>query len=210
MHTLFARHGYGVLSWDFRAHGRSDGSLCTAGHYEELDVEAALDYVLDRPDVDWVGIWGGSMGGIAAVKAAAQRSEIRAVILDSVPASFSETAQITIRPAMIRPFAYHIARRETGIDMKSIRPVDEITLISPRPILIIQGLDDQLIPTNSAQRLYDVAGQSCALWTESKVRHLEMHNERPIEYEKRVIDFLDDAVLKDREAISILDSRSED
>ncbi len=139
------------------------------------------------------------MGGIAAVRAAARRQEIRAVILDSVPASFFETAQITIRPAMIRPFAYHIARRETGIDMKIIRPVDEIMSISPRPILIIQGLDDQLIPTDSAQRLYDGVGQAGTLWTEPKVRHLEMHNERPIEYEHRVIRFLDDALLNDRE-----------
>jgi dipeptidyl aminopeptidase/acylaminoacyl peptidase len=201
IHSLFARHGYGVLSWDFRAHGKSDGSLCTVGYYEVLDVEAALNFALAQPEVDWVGIWGGSMGGIAGVKAAARWQEIRAVIIDSVPASFAETVQITVRPALIRSFAYHIARRETGINLDIIRPVDEIMHISPRPVFIIQGLDDQLIPTDSARRLCDAAGQYCTLWIEPQVKHLEMHHKRPIEYEQRVIRFLDDALLNERAGV---------
>ena len=48
MHALFARHGYGVLSWDFRAHGESEGELSTLGYHEALDVEAALDFALHQ------------------------------------------------------------------------------------------------------------------------------------------------------------------
>ena len=197
MHALFARHGYGVLSWDFRAHGESGGALCTAGYFEALDVEAALDFALLQPDVSWVGIWGGSMGGIAAISTAARRSEIRSVIIDSIPASFSETVDITIRPAILRPFAHHVARLETGIDLESIRPIDDIGRIAPRPLFIIQGMGDQLIPTNSAQRLCKASGQPCTLWIESDVRHLEMYQDRPIEYERRVIQFLDAAQKKE-------------
>jgi dipeptidyl aminopeptidase/acylaminoacyl peptidase len=50
LHALFARHGFGVLSWDFRARGKSQGALCTAGRAEALDVEAALDYALAQTD----------------------------------------------------------------------------------------------------------------------------------------------------------------
>lgn len=60
-YSLFAEHGYGVLAWDFRGHGASGGELVTLGYYETLDVEAALDFALDQPDVEHIGGWGGSM-----------------------------------------------------------------------------------------------------------------------------------------------------
>jgi fermentation-respiration switch protein FrsA (DUF1100 family) len=194
IHVLFARHGYGVLSWDFRAHGQSEGKICTLGYHEALDVEAALDFALARPEVDRVGIWGGSMGGIAAIRAAVRRPEIEAVAIDSVPVSVKDAVQITVRPASVRQFARRASRWGTGLDLESLRPVDEIGRLNPRPLFIIQGTADQLIPTDSARRLYDAAGEPRTLWLEPRVRHLEMYQKRPEEYERRVIRFFDQMV----------------
>src|SRR5215213_624144 len=36
-HALFATHGYGVVAWDFRAHGESEGEFSSLGYYETLD-----------------------------------------------------------------------------------------------------------------------------------------------------------------------------
>jgi len=191
MHVLFSRHGYGVLSWDFRAHGESEGETCTLGYHEALDVEAALDFALAQPEVDRVGIWGGSMGGIAALRAAVRRPEIEAIAIDSVPTSVADTVQITVRPAFLRQFVCHAAKWGTGLDPESLRPVDEIGRLNPRPLFIIQGTADQLIPVDSAQRLYDAAGEPRTLWIEPGVRHLEMYQDRPAEYERRVIQFFD-------------------
>ena len=63
VHELLAKKGYGVLAWDARAHGESDGEISTIGYLEVLDVKAALKYVLAQLDVKHVGAWGGSMGG---------------------------------------------------------------------------------------------------------------------------------------------------
>ena len=52
IYVMFAQSGYGVLAWDFRAHGASGGDFSTLGYYEQLDVEAALDYALSQPDVE--------------------------------------------------------------------------------------------------------------------------------------------------------------
>jgi uncharacterized protein len=57
IYGMFAQHGYGVLAWDFRAHGQSGGDTCSLGYYEQLDVEAALDYALKQPDVKHIGAW---------------------------------------------------------------------------------------------------------------------------------------------------------
>ena len=35
-YALFAEHGYGVIAWDFRAHGESEGEFSSLGYYEVL------------------------------------------------------------------------------------------------------------------------------------------------------------------------------
>jgi dipeptidyl aminopeptidase/acylaminoacyl peptidase len=63
VYVMLAKKGYGILTWDARAHGESDGDISTIGYLEVRDVKAALDYALAQPGVEHVGAWGGSMGG---------------------------------------------------------------------------------------------------------------------------------------------------
>lgn len=193
MHALFARHGYGVLSWDFRAHGESQGSLCTVGHDEALDVEAALDYALVQPGVSWVGIWGGSMGGVAALHAAKRRPEIRAIVGDSVPSNARGTLETVARTPVFRGIIQGVGEREMGLAIDDIRPDRWIAQMSPRPVLLIQGGEDRKIPLDSAQHLYHSAGGYPELWFEPGVGHLKMLEDRPEEYERRVIAFFQEA-----------------
>src|SRR6266581_1074824 len=48
----FRAAGYHVLTFDFRAHGRSDGRFITVGHHETDDVIGAVHYLKQRPEVD--------------------------------------------------------------------------------------------------------------------------------------------------------------
>jgi pimeloyl-ACP methyl ester carboxylesterase len=195
MHALFARHGYGALAWDFRAHGESEGAVCTVGYHEALDVETALDFVLAQPAVRRIGLWGGSMGGIAGLQAAERRPEIEALVLDSVPATLEEAFQVLVRPAFLQPFARYVAEKEAGLGMEVVRPVDRIAGVNGRPILVIQGTDDGMIPADSAERLCRAAGERCTRWTVPDAGHLEAHASRPPTYEQRVIAFLDRTLL---------------
>jgi uncharacterized protein len=191
MFALFARHGYGVLAWDFRAHGESDGDLCTLGYSERLDVEAALDYALAQPGVVQVAAWGGSMGSAAIIQAAAQRPELAALVVDSAFTSLQDEMNYAIPLAIMRPLIRFFAERETGLQVAMLQPLEQIGKISPRPVFIIQGLADQLVSPDSAQRLYDAAGDPRSLWIEPEVGHLGMYKTFPGEYERRVIEFFD-------------------
>ena len=55
VYEMLARKDYGVLAWDARAHGESDGEISTIGYLEVLDVKAALDHALAQPGVEHVG-----------------------------------------------------------------------------------------------------------------------------------------------------------
>jgi fermentation-respiration switch protein FrsA (DUF1100 family) len=199
MHSLFARHGYGVVSWDFRAHGESEGEVCSFGYYEVLDVEAALDFALSQPEVERVAAWGGSMGGATVIMAAARRSEIEAVVADSAFATLEDELSVMVRLEWMRPLIRFFAEREAGASIDDVRPEDVIGQISPRPVFIIQGLSDALITVNSGGRLYYAAGDPRTLWSEEDVGHLSMIGAFPEEYEDRIIEFLDGVLLLSEE-----------
>jgi len=194
MHVFFAQAGYGVISWDFRAHGGSEGEISSIGYFESLDIEAALDYVLNQEGVNHVGAWGGSMGGVAMIGAAAHRLEIEAVVVDSAFAAVEDELGVVVRWPLLHPIVRFLLERETGLKADMLKPEDDIGRISPRPVFIIQGLADEVISIDSAERLYAAAGKPRFLWAESNVGHLGMISAFPEEYKDRVIKFFDQAL----------------
>ncbi|MFZ5819011.1 MAG: alpha/beta hydrolase [Chloroflexota bacterium] len=190
-YALFAEHGYGALAWDFRAHGASQGDLSTLGYYEMLDVEAALDFALAQPGVERIGGWGGSMGAVTMIRAAAQRPEIEALVADSPFPSLEDELDWRVPYPLLNPLIRFFAERESGLRLDMVRPLDDIARISPRPVFLIQGLSDRMAPPDSAQRLYDAAGEPRQLWTEPGVPHLGMYAYYRERYVRRVIEFFD-------------------
>ena len=82
--AVLARHGYGVLLFDARGHGRSGGQAMDFGWYGDEDVTGAVSFLLQQPDVDpeRIGAVGMSMGGEEAIGAAASDERIAAVIAE--------------------------------------------------------------------------------------------------------------------------------
>lgn len=82
--VLLSHHGYGVLLFDARGHGRSGGRAMDAGWWGDQDLAGAISFVLDQPDVDpaRIAAIGMSMGGEEALGAAAADPRIRAVVAE--------------------------------------------------------------------------------------------------------------------------------
>ena len=194
-HALFASHGYGVVSWDFRAHGQSEGDFSSLGYYEVLDARAALDFALAQPGVKHVGAWGGSMGAVTMIRATARYPEIEALVADSPFPTLTEEMDLRVPFPLMRSLIRFFAEQESGVTVDSVRPLDDITHISPRPVFLIQGMDDGMVPLDTAERLYDAAGEPRQLWTEKDVPHLNMYAFYKTRYTKRVIKFFDQYLL---------------
>jgi pimeloyl-ACP methyl ester carboxylesterase len=112
IHALLAKKKYGVLAWDARAHGESEGEISTVGYLEVLDVKAGLDYVL------------------------AQYPQIEAVFIDSSFASLEEEFNYLVPYPIINPLAKFIATTQTGLRLDNVNPLNDIAKISPRPVYI--------------------------------------------------------------------------
>ena len=79
---LLARHGYGVLLFDRRGEGESEGDPNTLGWRGVRDLRAAIAYLDSRPDVDMtrVGGIGLSVGGEMLLQAAAETDDFAAIV----------------------------------------------------------------------------------------------------------------------------------
>lgn len=200
---MLARHGYGLMLLDQRTRGMSDGDKFTFGKYEVRDTAAAYRYLIGRSDVDAqrIGGLGDSMGGVVMLLHAAQNRGIKAVVADSPFASLQDEIETGVKKiAGLPPFPFAtliqwFAERQNGIPASEVAPIKQIHSISPRPVFLMQGGKDTVIPPDSGQRLYDAAGEPRQLWFEPELEHIEFWWARPKEYEKRVVAFFDQYLL---------------
>ena len=88
-HTrMLVRHGYGVLLFDRRGEGASEGDPNTFGWHGERDLHAAAAYLRSRSDVDpeRIGAIGLSVGGEMLIRAAAESDEFAAIVSEGASA----------------------------------------------------------------------------------------------------------------------------
>jgi len=135
------------------------------------------------------------MGAVTMIRAAARYPEIEALVADSPFVTLEEEMDLRVPFPVMRSLIRFFAERESGVTIDMVRPVDDIARISPRPVFLIQGMGDGMVPLDSAQRLYDAAAEPRQLWTEEEVPHLNMYAFYKTRYTKRVIKFFDEYLL---------------
>jgi fermentation-respiration switch protein FrsA (DUF1100 family) len=195
VYALLAKKRYGILAWDARAHGQSEGSISTIGYLEVLDVKAALEYVQAQPGVEHIGAWGGSMGGATIIRAAAQFPQIEAVFIDSSFTSLEEEFNYLVPYPVINPVAKFIVTSGTGFRLDNVSPLNDIARISPRPVYIVHSRADRVAPPDSGERLFSAAGEPRFLWEQENVPHLSMYLDNPRRYQRRLLGFFDEWLL---------------
>lgn len=197
--VFLARRGYLVLTFDFRAHGDSEGSRTSLGYHERKDVSAALQYLSSRPEVDKerIGIFGFSLGGSTAILAAAETRKFRAVAADSAFTSLRDQARQAITGYYHLPAFPFVNISVLGYELyfqtrvRNIAPESVIGSISPAPVLIIAGEGDDMIPAENGRKLFQAAQEPKELWVISVGGHGGTVAAAGNEYNKRIGDFFD-------------------
>ena len=189
-------HGCNVLMFDLRGCGESDGSMVSGGYYEKRDLEGAVDYVKER-GFGRIGVLGFSLGAVTSLLAAAEDTDIDAVVSDSAFSDLNDimkpefSARTRAPQVFLDPILFMI-KLMYGVDFRAIRPVASVADITPRPVLFIHGDADQTIPVEHARRLYRAADNPRdELWIVPGAGHTQAYNTEPAEYIDRVAAFFD-------------------
>jgi dipeptidyl aminopeptidase/acylaminoacyl peptidase len=191
---ILADQGYGVLLFDWRAHGKSDGNLSTMGANEQYDLIAALDFVSQQPDVnpEKIGALGFSAGAVTVSEVAASDSRLKAVVVEAAYPTLRDVVyHRTQGLKLLGTIAIYWTEFEAGIKVDSVQPVERLCDISPRPILLIYGGQDELVPADSAQRMIDAACEPKELWIIESAGHGNYAQAAGDEYSRRLIAFFD-------------------
>ena len=189
--------GFNLLYFDFRALGESGGKTSSIGYLELKDVAAAVRFLKEtRPQFcEKIGLYGLSMGGMVAICEAARNPDIACVVAE---ASYYSFRRVVSRWALVHhrvpyfpliPIILHYIHKYLGVNPERYSPKYNIPRISPRPVFIIHGRYDNLVPAAQAKLLFKKAGEPKEIWLVPGAKHNKCAEVGGFEYKQRLADF---------------------
>lgn len=165
----FCAQGFLVLIFNFRGTGESEGNFDILGW--SRDLEAAIDHLcqLEQVDKSRLSVMGFSGGAAVAAYTAAKDKRVSSVVTCACPAYFPLTTspqnleaflEQSRRVGTIRDKDFPPSLEEWAQGFDLISPINWISKISPRPILLVHGDSDEVVDVSHAYRLYQQAGGS--------------------------------------------------
>jgi uncharacterized protein len=201
---MLARHGYGVLLFDRRGEGESEGDWNVFGWQGERDLHAAVKFLQGRDDVDQerIGGIGRSVGGEMLIGAAAESDAFKAVVSEGGSGrsvrddlanhgfGMGDVGNVTTQAVLTAATAVFTNNLPPAA-LKDLAPQ-----IAPRAAFFIYGEHGQggaeKIPN---QGFYAAASEPKQIWEVPGAQHVGGITAQPAEYERRVIAFFDQALL---------------
>ena len=203
---MLARHGYGVLLFDRRGEGESEGDWNVFGWQGERDLHAAVRFLQGRGDVDpeRIGGIGRSVGGEMLIEAAAESDAFKAIVSEGgsgrsirddianhgfTVGTLGELVNQAVLTSSLAVFTNNLPPE----DLKSLSGQ-----IAPRAAFFVYGEHGQGGSEKGPNRgFYAEAGEPKEIWEVPGAQHVGGITTQPEEYERRVIAFFDQA-LRDR------------
>jgi dipeptidyl aminopeptidase/acylaminoacyl peptidase len=184
--------GFNLFIFDYRGYGQSEGKATSRGPLI-ADTNAALDALLARADIDpqRIAIYGQSLGGSIALNVMAERPEVRAAVIESAFTSWRDIAANAVggkNPNII-------FRSLAAVLIPDTHRADDAIAKIKRPLLLLHGDADSIIPVEHSRKLAAAAGTDSDghIWATlvelSGGDHNTLRDTHP-EVESIVIDFL--------------------
>jgi pimeloyl-ACP methyl ester carboxylesterase len=171
----------GVITFDFRGHGRS-GGLSTLGDREIYDLDVGVAYAREL-GYRRVAAVGFSMGASVVLRHAGLIGGLDAAVSVSGPGRWYYRGTEPMRwvhRAVERRAGRYVTRRwlstrvsPEGWKLIPVPPAEAAAKISPVPLLIVHGEKDQYFPPEHARQLYMAAREPKELWLLPGIGHAE-------------------------------------
>ena len=165
--------GINVFIFDYRGYGGSEGEPTLEG--VQIDIDAAMDALLARSDVDKdrIVMYGQSLGGALAayyVAHSPRRDQLRALVLES---AFSGYVHIVREKMADHWFTWPFQWLPQFTVDDRFSPLPTMGKISPLPLLVLHGDQDAVVPVQEGRRLYEAAQEPKQLWIIPGAGHIQ-------------------------------------
>ena len=193
---MLVNHGYGVLLFDRRGEGASDGDPNVFGWAGDRDLHAATAYLRSRPDVDpeRIGAIGLSVGGEMLIHAAAHSDAFKAIVSEGASGQ-SIRDHFDTDGTLEAITGYAAVTSATAVFTSTLPPPSlssEVARIAPTAAFFVYGENGQGgTEEKPNKRFYAAAGQPKQIWEVPNGQHIAGITTEPAEYERRVIGFFD-------------------
>ena len=194
--------GYGVLMYDERASGESEGEYRSFGWEDPRDVGGALLFLNEKDEIepDKIGIAGCSIGGQIALQGAAYYPQVGAVWADGPSTIRASDISRPTNPiyALLVVANYMLDWMfELKLGIEAPPPMLEIIDdIAPHPIMLVGGGVSRPFTGSEGDHLtlyLEHAGKNAELWVIPEAYHCDGPLRRPDEYASRMVEFFDEA-----------------
>jgi len=199
---MLVRHGYGVLVFDRRGEGESEGDPNALGWGFDNDLKGAVSFLRGRPDVDAhrIGGLGLSVGGEALLQAAAETSDLKAVVSEGAGARSVREDTVHVQLKKVPEIVFSgVMTAGTALFSNRLPPPNLKSLtgeISPTPVFFIHAERGAGGEDNNPD-YYKAAREPKQIW-KIATSHTHGLSARPKEYERRVVGFFDRTLLAGR------------
>jgi pimeloyl-ACP methyl ester carboxylesterase len=186
----FLQRGIAILAIDGPGQGEAEYEIPICGDYERA-AKAACDWIEKRSDLDAsrIAMWGVSLGGYYAPRAAAYEKRIKACVGISGPFEWKEiwAALPSLTREAFRVRSHCATEADALANAATLSMKDAAPKIAC-PIFIVTGRQDRLVPASHAERLAkSVSGPAELLIVEDGGHNA---NNRPYRYRSLTADWL--------------------
>src|SRR5207245_1823271 len=94
-------------------------------------------------------------------------------------------------PFPFAPLVTWLSETDTGLNSTQIAPLKMVEQVSPTPLFLIHGGQDDLIPAESSRALYQAAGDPKELWIVNGAEHVGAESQAEAEYQDWVVSFFE-------------------
>lgn len=190
-------NGMNVLMFDFRNSGTSGGRRTGIGYYEQHDLTSAIDFVLKEKNQLAVALLGWSMGAATSLLVGSRHPKVKGIIADSpfhdlltyLEENLSVWSKLPKKP--FTPIILQSMKHLLRIDPKTVSPIFEVQKGYNTRYFLIHGKNDERVPYRSSELILEqIPNENEKTFWLTEHGHITSYQEEPIEYEKKVLDFL--------------------
>ncbi len=169
----FLERGISVLAFDGPGQGELVDSALMHGDFESV-VGAAIDYLVCQVaevDATRIGLFGVSLGGYMALRAAAMEQRVTACISLSGPFDGSTTRNLAPRNQLVTARLFGFDAPEQLMDPQGPINLATVPRAITQPLFLIHGTLDHIVPVAQIERIQAWAQGATELWLLDDVEH---------------------------------------